>query len=80
MSHVTLFFVLLSDLFHPTTIMSEVPFHENPEKVQEIINYFSSRLRAASIALFDPANNGKNWILQWLISELVTIFSMEIII
>jgi hypothetical protein len=74
------FFVSLSDLFHLKTIMSEVPFHESPEKVKEIINYFSLRLCVASIALLDPANERKTWMLQWLIWELVIHFWMEIII
>ena len=55
--------------------MSEVPFHESPEKVKEIVDYFSSRLRAASIAILDPANEGNlSWKLQWLIWELVYYF------
>jgi hypothetical protein len=57
--------------------MSEVPFHESPEKVQLIINYFSSRLRAASIRLLDPANKEKTWMLQWFIWELVLFFQWK---
>jgi hypothetical protein len=60
--------------------MAEVPFHESQEKIKEIINYFSSRLRAASIALLAPENERKTWMLQWLIWELVLYFSMAIII
>jgi uncharacterized membrane protein len=66
--------------FVSPTIMSEVPFHESPEKMEEIINYFSSRLRAASIALLAPENEENTWMLQWLIWELVIYFSMAIII
>lgn len=51
--------------------MENIPFHESPAKVQEIIDYFSSRLHAASIAAFDPANVEKTWMVRLIIWELV---------
>jgi hypothetical protein len=51
--------------------MAQVPFHQNQAKVQEIVYYFSSRLRAATIATFDPANAEKSWLHHFLVWELV---------
>ena len=54
-----------------TPSMAPVPFHQNQAKVQEIIFYFSSRLRAATIATLDPANAEKLWLHHFLVWELV---------
>ena len=48
--------------------------HENPEKVKDIVLYFSSRLRAASIATLNPDNDSKHWMLTHLVFELVRLF------
>jgi hypothetical protein len=51
--------------------------HENPEKVKEIIFYFSSRLRAASSATLNAKNDSKGWMLTNLVYELVTQFLIK---
>jgi hypothetical protein len=51
--------------------MAQAPFHQNPAKVQEIVYYFTSRLRAATIATFDPGNAAKLWLHHFLVWELV---------
>jgi hypothetical protein len=60
--------------------MPRVFQHENPEKVQEIIFYFSSRLRAATIATLDPANATKTWMIKYVIWELVRMLFFNMII
>ena len=59
--------------------MAEVPYHQSSQKVNEIVNYFSSRLRAASIGLLAPENEDKSWRLRWLVWELVIFFPIAII-
>jgi hypothetical protein len=57
--------------------MSEHFKHGNPQKVQEIINYFSSRLHAATIATVNPANAVKTWMMGLLLWDLVLFFTMN---
>jgi hypothetical protein len=40
-------------------------------KLQEIIFYFASRLRAASITTFHPSNIKRTWMQRSLVLELV---------
>ena len=70
-SHVLITVQLLYYQSLSTQSMAQVPFHQNQAKVQEIIFYFTSRLRAATIATLDPANAAKSWLHHFLVWELV---------
>src|SRR5882762_11180699 len=65
---------------HPLKTMSDSEQfkHDNPQKVQEIINYFSSRLHAATIATVNPANAEKTWLMGLLLWDLVLFFKINL--
>lgn len=52
----------------------DMPYHENTCIIQEIVLYFASRIRAAWIALLDPANTSKDWMHRSFVWEIVMSF------
>ena len=49
-------------------------YNEDPGHIQNIVFYFSSRLRAASIATMNSTQGKKEWMGKFLSLDLVIIF------
>jgi hypothetical protein len=57
-----------------TTPQSSTAYNEDPRHIQDIVFYFSSRLRAASIATVNSTQVKKEWMQKNLALDLVIIF------
>lgn len=54
-----------------TTPQSSTAYNEDPRHIQDIVFYFSSRLRAASIATVNSTQVKKEWMQKYLALDLV---------
>lgn len=53
------------------------PYHEDPRRIQEVVIYCGSRLRAAAVATVNAKYTATAWMESVLLEELV-IFSIHI--